>query len=592
MIISKIILILLLLRTGRDTLPVYYEDTIVVSGFYTHSFVFPELSLKDIESVPGFLEPDITGYISKFPFVSQADNFIFTNAIYIRGQDPWQTVFYFDSIPVLSPFHFFGVSSFPVAGFKKVEYFPLFHPVFAFKRSGNVFNIVPIHEHRRSLFQSPLNTTVSFVNKNINFTGRIFYPALLINALSHKKFSVWEGDSYVDFVNNNFGIMLLYSFENTFNKDTISDYLMSRFKSFAAGIKWKKVRWFYSSTRKFSRIEDDTIFNDSLSLYGIEFFLRNNVNVSFSRFYQGQREFFKLVPVSYLSTSSGWLFTFAPVVYFHNQNLYINPDFESLFRLNFESFKLSMGLKERSHYLSGKSPLYTIPIIPEISLAPERMWEADFGIMKIYSKGRLSIESYAAYHENYRFYHTDRFFLPEKEDEFFSFSDNMEGSVREVDSISLWRGSKVRAGINARVSLILKDNFYLQLFGGSNVVKIITKNYSYFPSYMVPFKFSGDLFFNRNGWSAMGTFTYLSGKFYATRVINYGYYPVYTDKFYYYPLPSEFTISIGVSKRFKIGSFKTEFGFSINRIGIREGISYYLYPEYYNLPSLFFKMEW
>ena len=584
-----LLVFIILITAGRDTLPVFEEDTLIVKDFYSHSFVFPPLVPNDIERLPYFLEPDLTYYVSSYPFVTQGGNFLYHNAIYIRGQDPWQTFFYYNGIPLVAPFHLVSISALPLYGMKKLVSFSAFHPLMFFDMPGNILNIVPLHKPGSIVFQSPLNTTFSYSSENFSTALRFFYPSFLIYLMSHRTYPLYAGDMYTDLRYRTYGASFFYSTEYINSKDTTADYIFSRFKSYAAGIYTKGIKVYYSGAERFSQVEGDTLFKYALGIMGIKMTLWNNTNFSVSLLRSGENGFSKLYFAKKINPYGRTSLIFSPVVYIYKRSVYFNPDVEFMYPIEFKGMKFTLAGSERSNYLTGKYPLFESFLIPDEKVAPERVWEINAGMKKVYSHYTLGLEGYLSYHQHYRFYYVDRFFvLP---DSIYGTGFWVYNDVEEKDSVSFWQGSKLRYGINLKIGAIPFKNGFIQLLIGLNRVLIDAEGYTFQPSYSIPFKLGLSGAFAVSGWHISGDLSYKTGQHYATRVINYDVFPVFAERFYYYPLPSRLVFSFELSRVFRIKGYTVSTGVSLNRLEIRKGVSFYLYPEFYNLPSAFVKVE-
>lgn len=99
------------------------------------------LSLKEINTVPGFIEADVFRAIQLLPGVQSLNDF--SSALYVRGSTPDQNLIMLDGITVYNPFHLGGVfSTFNTDAIKEADFSAGGFPARYGGRLGAILNIV------------------------------------------------------------------------------------------------------------------------------------------------------------------------------------------------------------------------------------------------------------------------------------------------------------------------------------------------------------------------------------------------------------------------------------------------------------------
>ncbi len=581
------LLFIILNGVDGDTLPTYTFDTLKIKAKQGCSFTGEVFSIEDIKRFPYFLEPDITRYIERLPGVISGSDFVYPSGLYIKGASPWESDFYFDGIPAIAPFHFISITGIPISSAERIIYFENFHSFSVYETPQSAFNIIPyFRDGKNEIYQSLLNTTVSLNTGHLNFTGRFFYPSLILDILKKNDYSLSTYDLLFAMKAKSMNVSGFFMREHIEKKDTSSDNLFSSGYSLGVRAGIGIFAFLYSEAKRYGMVEKDTLYNYFLKVFETQ--IKPTKNIAFRiRRYEDTKNSLNLARVWFGKEIEEMAFNTSFVVYYHKKHIFPFLSGEIYKKFTFKdraSARLSLSL--RSEYKSGYDMMYEGPLIPSKPFAPDKIIRSDISLRKIMKKGTWEMNMYFSHHFNYRFYHVDRFIRLRSP---FSFSEG--NFTRERDSISLWSGAKDVAGISLKLTYLLSRYAGFEFLMGGNMVVVNAQGYRYYPSYNTPFKLNAGLFFKKHDFRASMDVSYNYGGWYATRVINYNFTPVIENRFYYYKLPSELWISLAFSRKFPVGKREVEAGISMNRLAIKKSFSFYLFPKLYNIPSLFVNME-
>lgn len=128
-----------------------------------------ELSPKQIQSVPRFIEADLLRTLQSLPGIVPLSDF--SSAIYVRGGTPDQNLFMIDGTDVYNPEHAFGLfSTFNTDAIKKVE---VFKGGFGAEYGGRLSSVIDIinNDGNRNFFEG--KTSLSLLSLSSTFSGPI-----------------------------------------------------------------------------------------------------------------------------------------------------------------------------------------------------------------------------------------------------------------------------------------------------------------------------------------------------------------------------------------------------------------------------------
>ena len=99
------------------------------------------LDLREINSVPAFIEPDIFRTLQMLPGVQTSSDF--SSALYVRGSTPDQNLIMLDGIAIYNPYHLGGIfSTFNTDAIKEADFHAGGFPARYGGRMGAVLNII------------------------------------------------------------------------------------------------------------------------------------------------------------------------------------------------------------------------------------------------------------------------------------------------------------------------------------------------------------------------------------------------------------------------------------------------------------------
>ena len=99
------------------------------------------LDLREINSVPAFVEPDIFRTLQMLPGVQTTSDF--SSALYVRGSTPDQNLIMLDGITVYNPYHLGGIfSTFNTDAIKEADFHAGGFPARYGGRMGAILNVI------------------------------------------------------------------------------------------------------------------------------------------------------------------------------------------------------------------------------------------------------------------------------------------------------------------------------------------------------------------------------------------------------------------------------------------------------------------
>ena len=108
------------------------------------------LDIREINSAPAFIEPDVFRTLQMLPGVQTTSDF--SSALYVRGSTPDQNLIMLDGIVVYNPYHLGGIfSTFNTDAIKEADFHAGGFPARHGGRMGAILNVI----NRCLLYTSP-----------------------------------------------------------------------------------------------------------------------------------------------------------------------------------------------------------------------------------------------------------------------------------------------------------------------------------------------------------------------------------------------------------------------------------------------------